>query len=56
MNLALFDFDGTITEQDTYTKFLFYVTPKRRLIMTLLLASPFIALYKLGLLKPLKRY
>ncbi|MCK7460147.1 HAD-IB family hydrolase [Idiomarina aminovorans] len=54
MNLALFDFDGTITEQDTYTKFLFYVTPKRRLIITLLLASPFIALYKLGLLKPSK--
>jgi len=54
MNLALFDFDGTITEQDTYTQFLFYVTPKRRLIMTLLLASPFIALYKLRLLKPSK--
>ncbi|MGM7447413.1 HAD-IB family hydrolase [Idiomarina sp. ST20R2A10] len=54
MNLALFDFDGTITGQDTYTKFLFYVTPKRRLIMTLLLASPFIALYKLRLLKPSK--
>ncbi|MDV6315332.1 HAD-IB family hydrolase [Idiomarina sp. HP20-50] len=54
MNLALFDFDGTITEQDTYTKFLFYVTPKRRMMITLLVASPFIALYKLGLLKPSK--
>lgn len=27
MNLALFDFDGTITSEDTYTKFIFYSTP-----------------------------
>lgn len=51
MNLALFDFDGTITNQDTYTKFLFYVTPKHRVIATLILAAPIIILYKLGLLK-----
>ena len=51
MNLALFDFDGTITNQDTYTKFLLYATPKHRVIATLILASPIIILYKLGLLK-----
>ncbi len=50
MNLALFDFDGTITTEDTFTKFLFYSTPKSRLIIGLCLTSPIIAMYKLGLL------
>ncbi|EGU32566.1 HAD family hydrolase [Vibrio scophthalmi] len=50
MNLALFDFDGTITHQDVYTEFLFYATSKRRIIWGGLLTSPVIALYKLGLL------
>lgn len=50
MNLALFDFDGTITHQDAYTKFLFYATSKRRILFGGLITSPVIALYKLGLL------
>lgn len=37
MNLALFDFDGTITSEDTYTKFIFYSTPKVRMGIGLLL-------------------
>ncbi|NTS76807.1 HAD family hydrolase [Catenovulum sp. SM1970] len=51
MNLALFDFDGTITNEDTFTQFIFFVTNKRRLILGLVLLSPVIILYKLGLLK-----
>ncbi|MFA0412635.1 HAD-IB family hydrolase [Vibrio renipiscarius] len=47
MNLALFDFDGTITNEDAYTAFLFYATPKIRLMLGGLLVSPIIALYHL---------
>ena len=50
MNLALFDFDGTITKQDTFTKFIFYATPKTRLIIAGLCLLPIILLYKLKLL------
>lgn len=48
MNLALFDFDGTTTTEDTYTKFLFFSTPKARLYLGLLLVWPVILIYKLG--------
>ncbi|RJG41869.1 HAD family hydrolase [Motilimonas pumila] len=51
MNLALFDFDGTITTQDTYTRFLFYATSKTRMVFGWCLMFPVIALYKLKLLK-----
>lgn len=54
MNLALFDFDGTITNQDAYTEFLFFATPKPRLIIGSVIASPVILLYKLGLLRASK--
>tara|TARA_Y100001956_G_scaffold80298_1_gene95220 strand:- start:5643 stop:6269 length:627 start_codon:yes stop_codon:yes gene_type:complete len=47
-NLALFDFDGTITTEDTFTKFLFYSTPKLRLYLGLLIVWPVILLYKVG--------
>ncbi|MEW6992571.1 HAD family hydrolase [Colwelliaceae bacterium 6441] len=50
MNIALFDFDGTITNEDTYTKFIFYSTSKVRLAIGLLLVFPVIFLYKMGLL------
>ncbi|GAK86144.1 phosphoserine phosphatase [Vibrio ponticus] len=50
MNLALFDFDGTITNQDAFTKFLFFATPKARTLAGFLVTSPVIALYKLGIL------
>lgn len=48
MNLALFDFDGTITNQDAFTEFLYFATPKSRLIIGGIIASPVVALYKLG--------
>ena len=49
MNIAFFDFDGTITNEDCFTKFIFYATPKHRLITGILLLSPVIFLHKLGL-------
>jgi phosphatidylglycerophosphatase C len=48
MNLALFDFDGTITHTDTFRPFIdFAVSPRRRRFGTLLL-GPVIAAYGLG--------
>lgn len=50
MDLALFDFDGTVTVSDTYTAFLrFAVSPLRTAIAGTLL-SPVFGAYKLGLL------
>jgi len=49
VNIAFFDFDGTITNEDAFTKFIFYATPKHRLIAGMLLLSPIILLHKLGL-------
>ncbi|MEM9101887.1 MAG: HAD family hydrolase [Pseudomonadota bacterium] len=47
MNLALFDFDGTITYEDTFTPFIKKViSPRRRFYGTLSLL-PFIVAYKL---------
>ncbi|WP_017220430.1 HAD-IB family hydrolase [Moritella dasanensis] len=48
MDIALFDFDGTITHEDAFTKFIFYATPKHRLIAGMVLLSPVILLHKLG--------
>ncbi|MDA0149797.1 HAD family hydrolase [Vibrio sp. LaRot3] len=47
-NLALFDFDGTLTNQDAYTAFLFYATPKVRLALGMLFVWPIVLLYKWG--------
>lgn len=49
MNLALFDFDGTITNQDTYTEFLKYSLPRKKLVSGFLLLLPIIIAYKCGL-------
>ncbi|MBB5360186.1 HAD superfamily phosphoserine phosphatase-like hydrolase [Rhodanobacter sp. ANJX3] len=50
MNLALFDFDGTITTKGTFPGFMrFAVAPARRFIGSLLFA-PLVAGYKLGLI------
>lgn len=49
MNLALFDFDGTLTTRETYGDFMRHaVSPLRRALGTPLFA-PMLALYKLGL-------
>ncbi len=50
MNLALFDFDGTITTRDTYTKFVFSSTKFVRLVIGVFFLFPAIILYKAGLL------
>lgn len=49
MNIAFFDFDGTITNEDAFTKFIFYATPKYRLMLGMILLSPIILLHKVGL-------
>ncbi|PMG41314.1 HAD-IB family hydrolase [Shewanella sp. 10N.286.52.B9] len=46
MNLALFDFDGTITSKDTYTPFIYSSVPKWRLIVCYPILIPVIAAYK----------
>jgi len=48
MNLALFDFDGTITFADTFTPFIYFSASKLRLVLGSLVLAPMIACYKLG--------
>ncbi|MFG1485140.1 HAD family hydrolase [Halobacteriovorax sp. RZ-1] len=50
MNLALFDFDGTITFKDTFTEFIYYSVSKKKLRLGKFLLSPFVIAYKLKLL------
>jgi HAD superfamily hydrolase (TIGR01490 family) len=49
MNLALFDFDGTITTREMLPDFFRMVVPKYRLIVGQLLLAPLIIGYKVGL-------
>jgi len=49
MELALFDFDGTITFGDTFKPFLYFAGRAPRIIAGTLLLSPMIAGYELGL-------
>ena len=51
MNIALFDFDGTITFKDTFSLFIKQNVPKVRLIVGYLFLVPWIAGYKLGWIK-----
>lgn len=46
MDLALFDFDGTITDSDTFTKFVLFATDAKRLRRGRLLLLPEIIAYK----------
>jgi len=48
MNLALFDFDGTITRSDTWTAFLRFSATRPRIVAATVLLSPLIAGYKAG--------
>ena len=48
MNLALFDFDGTITDHDMYSEFLRHTATPLRSIMATCLLTPFYLLYKMG--------
>lgn len=49
MNLALFDFDGTITTREMLPDFFRAVIPRRRRLLGQLLLAPLIVGYKLGL-------
>lgn len=46
MDLALFDFDGTITHTDAFTKFVFFAADKQRLKKGKLLLLPEVLAYK----------
>ncbi len=46
MNLALFDFDGTITHTDAFTKFVFFAADKQRLKKGKLRLLPEVIAYK----------
>lgn len=48
-NLALFDFDGTITSKDTFTAFVHYAMSPARLLLGKAVLSPLIVGYKAGL-------
>ncbi len=50
MNLALFDFDGTITNKDTFTDFIHFAVDRKRLMIGKIILSPFILGYKLGVI------
>lgn len=49
MDLALFDFDGTVSEGDTYTPFMRYVSDARRIRQGRIALAPWVVGYKLGL-------
>jgi len=48
VNLALFDFDGTITYGDTFTPFIHFAVTPGRIVTGTLRLSPMIVGYKLG--------
>lgn len=48
MNLALFDFDGTITRRELFGDFMRRAVPPRRLALGQALLAPVVAGYKLG--------
>ncbi|MDX1529481.1 MAG: hypothetical protein R3337_12700 [Gammaproteobacteria bacterium] len=49
MDLALFDFDGTITDRETMPDFMFAAVCPRRLAVGKILRLPLVMGYKLGL-------
>jgi HAD superfamily hydrolase (TIGR01490 family) len=50
MDLALFDFDGTLTTGDTVTPFCRFAIPARRAVLAGLLISPALVAHRLGVL------
>jgi phosphatidylglycerophosphatase C len=53
-NLALFDFDGTITFRDTFTPFLYFASSRTHIVRQSLRLAPAILGYKLGLVPATK--
>lgn len=54
MNLALFDFDGTITNIDTFTAFIHFAAGRKRKFWGRIILAPIIIAYKTGLLSAAK--
>ena len=52
MNLALFDFDGTITDREMFAPYLVQAATPRRLALGKVLLAPLVVGYKLGWLNP----
>ena len=50
MNIAFFDFDGTVTTDDSLTKFIHFVVGDIKFIWGMLLLSPILTAYKLKLI------
>jgi len=50
LNIVFFDFDGTITTADMYSKFLRFSASKRRAYIVNVALVPFLILYKIGLI------
>lgn len=50
MNLALFDFDGTLTVNDNYTAFIRFTRSRAKFFFTMILLLPVILGYKAGLI------
>ena len=50
-DLALFDFDGTITKKDSFIELIKYYKGTRSFYTGLILLSPFLLLYKAGIIK-----
>ena len=50
MNLALFDFDGTLTTKDSLEEFIIYAVGKRRYYIKLIFFTPIYLLYKFKLM------
>jgi phosphoserine phosphatase len=51
MALALFDFDGTITYEDTFAPFIRYAVPTGRILAGAAALSPLLLGYELGLVR-----
>ncbi|MGE5457743.1 MAG: HAD-IB family hydrolase, partial [Methanococcaceae archaeon] len=48
---ALFDFDGTITKKDSFLEFIKFYNGRRSFIYGLILLSPILLLYRVGLIQ-----
>ncbi|PHS56186.1 MAG: HAD-IB family hydrolase [Sulfurimonas sp.] len=51
MNLALFDFDGTLTKKDSLSEFLKYSVNREKYLLSMFKFLPYFIMYKLKLLR-----
>ena len=50
MQLALFDFDGTLSSRDSLLHFLMYNFKPQKLLLAGIILSPYLLAYRVGLL------